>query len=86
MPGEPIDNKRQGMAGIYRTDVWGGGDETLTETTRGVIIGVGGDLKVRLVDESATKVLPAVPAGLYPMWIDEIEATGTTAASITFLY
>jgi hypothetical protein len=83
---EAIDNKREGMAGIYSFEKWDGTDTVLDRTTRGIIVGTAGVLSIRCVDQDAVAVTDTIPAGLYPMWIDEIDADLTTAANITFVF
>lgn len=53
--------------------------------TRAILVGQGGDLAVRTVDGDSL-TLPALRAGvLYPLALDRIEATGTTAQSVVAL-
>lgn len=56
----------------------------LTAVTRALIVSVGGTLKVSLRDGSAVTV--TVPAGVLPIRVARVWATGTTATGITALW
>ena len=55
--------------------------------TRGVFVGVTGDLVVRFAGDTANVTLKNVAAGVTHPWsIDRVIATGTTATSIVVVY
>jgi len=58
-----------------------------TNETRGVYVGVGGDLAVRMAGGGNTVVFAGVLAGsLLPIVVDQILATGTTATNIVAVH
>jgi hypothetical protein len=60
-------------------------DSTIIPTTRSLYIGVTGNLTVRMArGENAT--FANVPVGIFPVQVDRVLSTGTTASSIVALY
>jgi hypothetical protein len=57
----------------------------LTYVSRALVIGTAGDVKVTTLG-GETVTLPAVPAGILPLRVTRVFATGTTAASISALW
>lgn len=60
-------------------------DSTIIPVTRALYIGVGGNLNVRTADEQ-TLVFSNVPSGIFPIQVDRVLSTSTTASSIIALY
>lgn len=60
-------------------------DTALIPVTRGIYVGGAGDVKVQFAD-GTTATLKAVPLGLYPLQVQQVFATGTTATNIVALY
>lgn len=59
----------------------------LAQSTRGLIVGVSGDVKVDFVGSGTAVVLPALAAGVvHPFRVSRIYSTGTTATTIVGLY
>lgn len=59
----------------------------LANVTKGLYVGVTGNITCRLVDDSADVVFTAVPAGaVLPIRVAYVRATGTTASNIVALY
>lgn len=58
----------------------------LTTPTRGIYVGVTGDLKVRLFPSGTTLTFVAAPVGYHPIRADLVYSTGTTATSILGLF
>lgn len=57
----------------------------LSETTRGIYVGTGGDIAALMLS-GASVTFPAVPAGsVLPVRLTKIMATGTTASNIVAL-
>ena len=56
----------------------------LSNVTRALIVAVGGALKVNLRD--GTSVTITVPAGVLPISVARVWATGTTATGITAIW
>lgn len=57
-----------------------------TNRTRGILVGVSGDLNVIMAD-GTTALLKAVTAGVvHPLSVKRIKATSTTATDIVALY
>lgn len=58
----------------------------LATTARALFVGTGGNLTVRLVDDSADVLFKGVAAGsILPVQASHVRATGTTAADIVAL-
>lgn len=61
------------------------GDSTDIPPTRSLYIGVTGNLTVRMVrGENAT--FANVPVGVFPVQVNRVLSTGTTASSIVAMY
>jgi hypothetical protein len=59
----------------------------LAQETRGIYVGVTGDLTVILTGDTVAVTFKAVPAGsLLPIAVKQVNATGTTASSLVGLY
>lgn len=58
----------------------------LTVTTRSIYVGVAGDVVVHMVGAIGPVTFKSVAAGILPIRVDRILATGTTAASIVALW
>lgn len=52
---------------------------------RALYIGGTGNLTVRMADDH-TVLFTAVPVGIFPIQVDQVQATGTTATNIVALY
>ncbi len=57
----------------------------LSYVTRALIIGTSGDVKVT-TKGGETVILPSVPAGILPLRVARVFATGTTATNISALW
>lgn len=60
-------------------------DATIIPITRGLYIGVTGNISVRMADEQTVTFLN-VPVGIFPIQVDKVNATATTATNIVALY
>lgn len=60
-------------------------DGVVFPSTRSLYVGTTGNLVVRMVD-GQTVTFTAVPVGIFPIQVDIILATGTTAGNILALY
>lgn len=60
-------------------------DATILEVTRGLYVGVTGDVAVHMAD-GQTVTFKAVPVGFMPVQVDQVMFTGTTATNILALY
>ena len=60
-------------------------DSTVFPTTRGLGIGVTGDVAVRMANGDLI-TFTAVPAGIFPVQVNKVLSTGTTATGISALY
>lgn len=82
-----IENEigRLGSAtGIIAVDV-SAADQTLTKTSRAIMVGVAGDVAVQMID-GTTGTLPALnPGTVYPIAATKIVKIGTTATGIKAL-
>lgn len=60
-------------------------DATVIPMTRALYIGTGGTLVVRMASGSQV-TFSSVPNGVFPIQVDMVLSTGTTASSIVALY
>tara|TARA_Y100000310_G_C20459156_1_gene704480 strand:+ start:17 stop:259 length:243 start_codon:yes stop_codon:yes gene_type:complete len=62
-------------------------DSTVLTPTRGLYVGSGGNVTVRMVGDQATVTYTAVQTGqLLPISVDQVHSTNTTASSITAVW
>jgi hypothetical protein len=62
-------------------------DSTVLTPTRGLHVGSGGNVTVRMVGDQATVTFTAVQTGqLLPISVDQVHSTNTTASSITAVW
>lgn len=64
-------------------------DATVIPVTRSLYIGTSGDITVRMADANTPTTyvtFVGVPAGTFPIQVDMIRATGTTASNIVAMY
>lgn len=83
------------MSGAYRTAdatasahgaiVVTPSDSTEIQVCRGLYIGGTGNLNVRMAD-GQTVLFTAVPVGIFPIQVDQVLSTSTTATLILALY
>ena len=79
---------RSWTAGIYGSlaiDV-SSSDQTLAITSRGLYVGVEGNVTLRLVDDDADAVFTAMAPGYYPFAVNIVRTSGTTATGLVALY
>lgn len=62
------------------------GDTTNIPVCRALYIGTGGNLAVRMAQEGETITFLNVSAGIFPIQVDRVLSTGTTASNIIALY
>lgn len=58
----------------------------LAEVSRGLWVGVGGTITMRLADDTADRVFLGVAAGEHPFRVKRLSASGTTATDMLALY
>jgi hypothetical protein len=61
-------------------------DTIVFPQTRAIYIGTSGNLNVHFPDQNQTVLFTAVPVGIFPIQVDQVLATSTTAAAIVALY
>lgn len=61
------------------------GDATFIPVTRALYVGGTGNLNVRMADDQ-TVLFTAVPVGIFPIQVDQVLSTSTTATNIVALY
>lgn len=61
-------------------------DATVLPTTRALYVGVAGDLNLRFPDQNQTVLFTNVPVGIFPVQVDQVLSTSTTASGIVALY
>lgn len=59
-------------------------DSTVIEVTDALLIGTAGNINVRMA--SGNRAVIPVPVGIFPLAVDQVLSTNTTAAGITALY
>ena len=87
------------MTDIYRTHVPGltspaqdaleitpSDSQTFVQTTRALYVGIGGDATVRMANGTVATFTGLLAGVVYPLRIDRVLATGTTAASLVALW
>lgn len=82
LPSE-ADDPGKGSAAITVSDTTG-----LSAWSRGLYVGVTGDVKLSLVDDPGDHtgvVFQSMPVGLYGLAVRQVYETGTTAAAATAL-
>jgi hypothetical protein len=62
------------------------GDSTTIPATRGIYVGVSGDIKVNMSSVGTAIVFKAVPVGLLNISATRIYSTGTTATNLVAVY
>ena len=60
-------------------------DATVIPVTRGLYVGTTGNLNVRMAD-GMTTLFSNVPVGVFPIQVDMVMSTSTTASNIVALY
>jgi len=60
-------------------------DSTVLAVTRSLFIGTTGNINVRMAD-GTTLVFSNVPVGIFPVQVDQVLSTSTTASNIIALY
>ena len=60
-------------------------DSTVIPATRGLYVGVTGNLAVKMADDENTITFSNVPVGILPIQVTQVLSTGTTASSIIAL-
>ena len=58
----------------------------LANTTRSIYIGVSGDVAVHMAGKTSPVVFKSVPAGVLPVRVDRVLATGTSASDLIALW
>jgi hypothetical protein len=62
-------------------------DSTVIPVTRAVYVGGAGDIAVRLPDNETPVTFVGVPAGIiFPIQVDKVLTTGTTATNLVAMY
>ena len=60
-------------------------DSTVFPTCRSIYVGTAGILRVRMADGQTT-TFPTVAAGIFPIQVDKVLSTTTTATNLIALY
>ena len=61
-------------------------DSTIIPVTRSLYLGTGGNLQVRMAENQSLITFTNVAAGIFPVQVDQVYSTSTTAANIVALY
>lgn len=61
-------------------------DATIIPVTRALYVGTSGTLVVRMAGSGNNATFTNVPAGVFPVQVDMVLSTGTTASNIVALY
>jgi hypothetical protein len=75
----PVDGPATGAVAVTPSDA------TVIPVTRGLYIGVTGNVTVRTA-KGETVLFTAVPVGVLPVCVDQVHNTGTAATNIVALY
>lgn len=60
-------------------------DSTIIPVTRGLYVGVTGNIAVKMADDENTITFSNVPVGILPIQVIQVLSTGTTATNIVAL-
>lgn len=60
-------------------------DSTVIPVTRSLYVGTTGNINVRMAD-GQTVLFSSVPVGVFPVQVDQVLSTSTTASNIVALY
>jgi hypothetical protein len=80
-----MSGRSKDIAGAYGAAAITPSDSTVIPVTRGVYVGVTGDVAVRMADGTLFTFVGA-GAGEHPWQVTKVLATGTTATSLGALY
>lgn len=61
-------------------------DSTIIPVSRALYVGTTGNLSVRMADSQATVLFSNVPVGIFPVQVDMVFASSTTASNIVAMY
>jgi hypothetical protein len=61
-------------------------DATIIPVTRSLYIGTSGTVVVRMAGDGVNATFTNVPVGVFPVQVDQVLSTGTTASGILALY
>jgi len=61
-------------------------DATVIPVCRALYVGTTGNISVRMADGQDTVLFTAVPVGIFPIQVDKVYSTSTTASTIVALY
>lgn len=61
-------------------------DSTIIPVTRALYVGTSGNLAVIMADGSAAITFSNVPVGVFPVQVQKVMSTNTTAGNIVALY
>lgn len=73
------------IASAYGAAAVTASDATIIPTTRALYIGVTGNIAVRMANGDLP-TFANVPVGVFPIQVDKVLSTGTTASSIVAMY
>lgn len=84
----PANRTANATAPAFDADAVTTSDTAVIPVTRSLYIGGTGDLVVHMADadSSSTVTFKAVPVGIFPVQVDMVFATGTTATNIVAMY
>ena len=80
-----MSGRSKDVASAYDARSVTASDATIIPTTRALYIGATGDVAVRMAS-GASVTFTAVAAGVFPVQVDQVLATGTTATGIIAMY
>lgn len=61
-------------------------DSVPIPVTRALYIGVTGNITVRMAEDGATVLFSNVPVGIFPIQVDLVKSTATSATNMVALY
>ncbi len=85
---DPFKGHRPGLSSPVASGVEVTPSDTapLPAVTRALYSGTGGDIVVRLASGDTIKLVETTPGSIYPLRVDRVMASGTTASGIVGLW
>ncbi len=85
---DPFKSHRSGLSSPADSgaEITPSDQATLPVVTRALYSGTGGDITVRLASGDTLKLSETMPGSIYPLRVDKVLSSGTTATGIVGLW